>query len=113
MRFFTGTLMLLWASLAPAQTVTATLVGTVTDATGAVVAGAGVTLAQAATDFNRTVQTDGNGNYTFTLLKPGAYRLTAEKQGFKRADVSDFQLQVDQTARIDIAMAVGSVTETL
>jgi hypothetical protein len=111
--FAPGALLFLWASIAPAQTVTATLVGAVTDASGAVVPGAGVTLSQPATDFNRTVQTDTNGNYTFTLLKPGAYRLSAEKQGFKRADVSDFQLQVDQTARIDIVMAVGSVSETL
>src|ERR1035437_8255999 len=96
-----------------AQTVTATLVGTVTDASGAVVTGAAVTVVRLATDFTRTTQSDSSGNYTLTLLPPGTYQLSAQKEGFKHANASDFQLQVDQTARVDIALAVGSMTESL
>jgi hypothetical protein len=101
------------AGSAWAQNVTATLVGTVTDPSGATVADATVTVVQPARDFTRTAQTDALGNYSLPLLPPGTYRLSAEKPGFKRADVSEFTLQVDQTARVDITLTVGSLTETV
>ncbi len=72
--------------LSRAQNVTATLVGTVTDQTGAIVDNATVTVVQPAKDVTRTAQTDASGNYSFPLLPPGTYRLSVEKQGFRRAE---------------------------
>lgn len=95
------------------QSVTATLVGTVQDETGAIITGAKLTLVQKATQSTRTAESDNSGNYVFNLLRPGAYALTASKDGFKRAVVDDIPLQVDQTARVDIALPIGSVTESL
>ncbi|HEY3454123.1 MAG TPA: TonB-dependent receptor [Bryobacteraceae bacterium] len=96
-----------------AQNVTATLVGTVKDSTGAVVPGSTVTAVNAGTALRRATQTGADGSYSLPLLPPGTYRLTAEKQGFKRAEVDAFQLQVDQTARVDVVLVVGSVQESL
>lgn len=106
-------LILALAGCAAAQTVTATLVGAVRDESGAVVPDATVELVNTATQESRTARTDETGNYLFALVKPGPYRLAAEKTGFKKAVVESFQLQVDQTARVDLTLAVGSVTETL
>jgi Carboxypeptidase regulatory-like domain len=111
--WFTFAVALLGSNAALAQNVTATLVGAVTDSTGAVVPGVTVTLVNPATQNSRTVVTDALGNYTFSLLRPANYHLTAEKPGFKRAVVEHVELQVDQTARIDVALEVGSVAESL
>ena len=66
------------------QTVTATLVGAVTDATGARVPGATVTATHKATNNARTVRTGAEGGYTIPLLPPGVYSVQAEQSGFKR-----------------------------
>lgn len=101
------------ASTAAAQSVTATLIGLVQDETGAIIAEASVQLLNIATGESRVAQSDAGGNYNFSLVKPGAYRLSVEKTGFKRSLIDEFTLQVDQTARIDVSLAVGSVTESL
>ena len=68
----------------PAQSPTATLVGRVSDATGASVPGAAVRVVNTATNDRREVQSDLDGNYTVTNLTPGVYVVTAEKAGFRR-----------------------------
>ncbi len=96
---------------AAAQFQRGTVVGTVTDETGGVIANAKVTLKNLGTNEERSVTTDERGDYTFPSLLPGAYSVTAESAGFKTQVISNIQLQVNQTARIDLRLSVGQVVE--
>jgi hypothetical protein len=96
-----------------AQIVTGTLVGRVTDQSGAVVAGVKITILNAATGLSRTVATDESGDYIIPLLPAGEYRLAAEQTGFKQSAVSDIKLEVAQKARVDLVLTVGASTESI
>src|SRR5689334_17775069 len=89
---------MLSAGLAFGQLVSATIVGSVTDASGGVVAGARVTLTETQTGVDRTAATNPSGNYTFVNLPPGKYRVTVEMSGFKKEVHGGIDLAVDQTA---------------
>jgi len=95
-----------------AQTTTGTVNGRVTDSSSAPIPDAAVSLTNVQTGLSSTTQSNGDGYYSFALVQPGSYRLNAEKGGFKKF-AADFQLQVDQTARVDARMTVGEVTETV
>jgi hypothetical protein len=99
--------------LVAAQAVTGTIIGTVTDPTGAVVSGAKVTITNAGTGLTRTVTTDAAGEYTAPSLPTGSYVITAEMAGFKTAALSNIDLGVDQRVRIDITLEVGAMTESV
>src|SRR5207244_4208157 len=98
---------------AQAQAVTGTILGTVTDASGAVLAGAKVTITNEGTGLTRTVTSDGSGEYVFPLLPTGHYVLTAEKAGFKLMALSKIELGVDQKVRINAKLEVGAMTESV
>jgi len=98
---------------ASAQAVSGTILGSVTDATGAVVVGAKVTLAHTATGLVRTVVTDSAGEYIAPSLPPGVYTVSAEMAGFRRVSLTNVQLGVDQKARIDLTLEVGQTGETV
>ena len=100
-------------SAAFAQAVTGTLLGTVTDTTGAVVAGAKVTVTNQNTGFARTVKTDAIGEYTVASIPTGVYTVLAEMDGFKATALSNIELGVDQRARIDVKLEVGAMTESV
>src|SRR5689334_16878385 len=104
---------LLLAIPAAAQQTTATLLGTVTDPTGSAVPGVAIQLTSLATNVTREVITDGNGAYSMPNLAPGVYRVTATKTGFQASRAESVTLQVEQVARIDIKLQVGSVNETI
>ena len=87
--------------------------GTVTDPTGAIVAGATVTVTNAATNVGRSVQTNASGNYTTPFLAPGAYIVRAEQPGFKATQRAGVQLEVGAIAKIDLALEVGQVSEVV
>src|SRR5579864_1866365 len=76
---------LLAASQCAAQLITADILGTVTDAAGAVVPNAKVTVVNTATSATRTLQTNGSGDYVFNLLPPGSYTVTVESPSFKKS----------------------------
>src|SRR5215469_584567 len=95
------------------QAVNSTVVGTVTDSTGAVVVGAKVTLTEADTNVSRTGQTNESGNYVFPDLPPGNYFVTVEMTGFKKQEQRGVSLLVDTTQRVDIQLQPGNVTETV
>jgi hypothetical protein len=97
---------------ASAQTFGA-ITGTVTDSSSAVIAGANVTVTNVATGIARSVQTNEVGNYNVPFLNPGTYDLRAETQGFKQATRSGVLIQVGDVARVNFAMEVGAVTETI
>jgi carboxypeptidase family protein len=87
--------------------------GLVTDSSGAAVVGANVTATNPQTNLTRTTASNNSGNYSFPSLPPGLYDIKAEKQGFQSAVRTAVQLQVQQAARIDFQLNVGSVTETV
>ncbi|MEP6917820.1 MAG: TonB-dependent receptor, partial [Acidobacteriota bacterium] len=104
---------LLAPSAAVAQSVSGTILGTVTDASGAVISKAKVTVINEGTGLTRTVTTDGNGEYTIPSLPTGRYTLTSEMQGFKAVALSNIELGVDQRARMDVKLEVGAMTEAV
>src|SRR5579872_6666451 len=89
------------------QTGNATLTGTVSDPSGAVILGAKVTVTNTATGVSRLVETTGAGLYVAPSLIPGAYKIEAAAAGFKTKVVTDLQLEVDQQARVDIPLEIG------
>jgi hypothetical protein len=104
-------LFLVTASAGFAQFDSGTLVGTVRDASGAVVPGAKVTLTSAATAISLIKTSGVDGNYEFSAVKPGVYVVTAEKAGFALALVDNVQLQVGARLRVDLQMPVGQISE--
>ena len=105
----------LGAAIRPAfsQSITGDILGTVQDASGAVVPGVKVTLTAVDTGTKFEATSDGGGNYLFAQLKPGHYSLQAAKEGFETATVSDIELLVGQRPRVDISLRVGAVTQTV
>lgn len=105
-----GALLILMIALMPAQTPNATLVGRVTDATGARIVGATVQIRNVQTGEVRTVQTLETGEYTASSLRPGIYEVTIEAAGFRPLRQSGLTLALDQTARLDATLEVGATS---
>ncbi|PYS20100.1 MAG: hypothetical protein DMG11_30560, partial [Acidobacteria bacterium] len=102
---------LVFVSLVTAQGVRATVVGRVTDETGAVVPGAKITITNVGTNDSRSVIVNDSGEYAMPQLAPGQYTVTAEYAGFNKVVRSGIVLETGQQARIDIALKVGTVSE--
>ena len=96
-----------------AQAVNGTLLGTVSDPNGAVVPNARITAVQVQTAVTRETVTNESGNYTLPDLPPGTYSVTATLQGFKKQTQENIDLQSNSSTRVDLALATGSVTETV
>ena len=99
----------LFAEPAAAQSLFGSILGTVTDNTQAVVAGATVKIRSLETNAVRTVKTDTAGDYQAPSLPVGDYEISCEVAGFKRSVVAGVALDVDQRARIDIKLELGAV----
>jgi hypothetical protein len=101
----------------PAQAVaqydTATVLGLVTDESGATVPGASVTLRHDATGVVSSATTDGAGAFQFLNLRVGSYTLEAALQGFTTAVVGDIEVTVNARQRVDVSLRVGGVGETV
>lgn len=91
----------------------ATIVGTVSDSSGAVVPAVNVVLANEGTGVSFTAQTDEGGRFDFVRLPVGAYRIAATRQGFKRAEVKPIVLTAEQTLQLTLTLQLGDVTETV
>jgi len=100
-------------SLLHAQVVNATLLGTVTDASGGVVANANVTALEQNTGISHAAKTNGSGNYVFPDMPPGTYTITVELAGFKKDTRKDVALLVNTSQRVDVQLSPGNVTETV
>ncbi len=105
-------LLTLAGGTANAQTTTGTVTGRVTDSGGATIPETGVRLENLSTGVALTAQSDPEGNYVFPLVAPGRYRVTVEKSGFQRF-AAQFDLNVNQTARVDAVLTVGQVSEAI
>lgn len=104
--------MLLNVQIAFGQSGLSTLRGAVLDQTGAAVAGVTVTLTEPATGVTvRTVISGNNGEYEIPSIKPGIYRLKAERNGFKPFVADNLLLESSQTRRQDLSLTVGGTTE--
>jgi len=102
------------ASLLEAQTAgTGTLVGTVTDSSGALVVGAKVVVINPANSFKSEVVTNTEGSYYIPYLAPATYRITVEMAGFKKYLRDAVAIRTGEIPRIDIEMQLGGVTETI
>jgi Carboxypeptidase regulatory-like domain len=101
------------ASQVKAQTLYGSIVGTVTDGTGAVVPDAMVKAIQTSTDETRTATTNSDGIYTLSTLPAGAYDVSITKAGFGVFESKGVILTINTTARVDAKLAVGSQTQTV
>jgi hypothetical protein len=92
---------------------TGTILGTVTDSTGAIVANAKVTVTNTATNVPFRTVTSSSGDYYAPSLNPGEYKVSVESTGFQKSVTNTITLTVDQKVRVDVALKPGAVSETL
>ena len=98
-------------ALAPAQTVDTAIVGTVTDHSGAVIAGAKVTVTSVSTGIAKTAVTTATGEYTVNYLPPGSYNVAVTANGFTTTQQQGIVLQLAQQARVNFQLQVGAAAE--
>src|SRR5579872_3009543 len=96
-----------------AQNPTATLLGTVTDAHGALVPGAALEIRNVDTNGLRKTLSDRNGEFTVPNLPPGAYEATIIKEGFRPRRETNIVLVVDQVARVEFQLEVGQISQSV
>jgi hypothetical protein len=106
---------ILWffASATNAQTFRGTILGTVTDSSGAAIAGAAVAVKNVNTGLSRTVSTSEDGTYSVPELPIGTYAVTVEKAGFKQGVVTGLQVEVSSQMRADVALQTGEVSQRI
>ena len=96
-----------------AQTYTGRILGSVTDPSGAVVAGATVIISDVQRGLARTVITDQSGDYVAPNLQPGSYKVRVEARGFKSIERVGVELEVAKDARVDLALQPGEISQTV
>src|SRR5437773_961035 len=96
-----------------AQNNTARLTGTITDSTGGGIVAAEISVTNTETGIKRDTSSNDSGIYQVPLLQPGTYRVTVQKEGFKASNRSAIKLDVEQIARVDFVLEVGTVTESI
>jgi len=106
-------LLLACAASASGQISSASVVGRVTDPSGAVIPGVLVKITNLDTNVSRQVTSNAVGDYTIPYLNPGRYWLEATITGFRSYKRTEFTLEVDQIQRIDIPMEVGATSESV
>jgi outer membrane receptor protein involved in Fe transport len=116
-RGFTFTLLALLVAIsgvrAHGQTTFGSVLGVVTDASGASIPSATVSLTNVGTDDKRTALTDGGGNYQFPNLQPGMYSVDFEKTGFNHLKRESVTVVVQAAVRIDAKLKIGDVSQTV
>ena len=105
--------LLLAANFVSAQTFRGSILGTVTDTTGAVLPGATVKVRNTATGLERSTQTTAEGNYTISELPIGSYAVTVTQPGFQTSMTSNVTVDVATERRVDIALKPGQVSDTV
>jgi hypothetical protein len=111
--FLSLVLFILSTSAAFGQLTTADILGTVSDATGAVVPHANVTLTNLGTNEKRATQSNNSGDYSFTLLPVGHYSITVNAGGFQASITKDLAVEAGDRARADVHLQLGSETTTI
>jgi len=103
----------LFASLAFAQRDLATITGTVTDPSGAVIAGASIGITDQDTGVRAQTETDSSGTYVRPALKPGNYTVEVEAAGFRKAIQRDILLTGGERIGVNVTLTVGDVTQAV
>ncbi len=105
---------IVWAGLLYGQGgANGTILGSVTDNSGAVVGNAKIDVTNMATGVASHTETSGNGDFTVPYLAPGIYSVTVQAPGFQRAVADNITLAVAQQARVNVVMKPGQVSETV
>ena len=107
------TCIVLLALALPAQTFFGSIVGTVSDTSGAIIPGASVTLTSLGTSERRTAETNSSGFYQFLNLVPGRFKVEVEKAGFKHLTRDEVLVETQAAVRIDATMQIGEVGQTV
>ena len=97
-------------AIAVAQDFRATIVGRVTDQSRAAIPGAQVTVKNLGTNEVTTMTTSDEGNYRVPFLRPGAYSVTVEMTGFKKASRDNVELVISQVATVDFTLEPGNIS---
>ena len=105
-------LLVFQATIAFSQINSATLTGTVTDSSGAVIAGANVSVEQVETSTARSTSTNDAGFFNMPFLQPGSYTVSITKSGFE-SQTSHVTLQVNQIANLNFSLNVGQVSQSV
>lgn len=95
------------------QAVSATVLGTITDSTGAVIAGAPVLITEIKTGTSRTTKSNASGNYEFNDLPPGMYEVTVEHPGFKKAKAKAVEVLINSDVRVNLALQPGGADQVV
>src|SRR5947209_4634383 len=106
-------LFVLFAGVAAAQSMNASISGTVTDPSGAVVPGAEVTLKSLERQTTAKTTTSADGLYSFPNLEPGSYEVSVKAAGFKPLTQTGITLVLSQVARADLKLDVGTDVQTV
>src|SRR6516162_1769839 len=104
---------LLGVSLASGQANNGRIEGNITDPTGALIPGVQMTVTNLRTQFKVEGLSGEQGQYVLTALPPGIYRLTAELNGFRKADIEPIEVNVGATVAQNIKLDLGSIEETV
>src|SRR6202049_3912553 len=96
-----------------AQVTTGRISGLVTDSSGSSIPGVALTVTEVDTATSTSVKTDASGDYLATNLKIGKYTVSFQKQGFQRSIESNVDVGIGQVVRVDVALKVGVVTQTV
>ncbi len=91
----------------------ATLLGLITDPSGAVVPGARVTATNIETEVRHSTESNGEGNYVIPYLPPGAYRLRVEQEGFRTHERGPVGMRIGDRARLDVTLQLGRVADSV
>ena len=102
---------ILLATFAFGQTTSTSILGTVTDTSGAVMAGAKIILTNVRTSVKSETVTTSSGDFLFPLLEIGQYQVAVEAAGFKSEVRKGILLQINEKVRVDFNLTVGQVTE--
>ena len=105
--------LLVCCGLLQGQSITGSIVGSVTDTSGGSVPNAVVNLRNQDTGATRSTSTNDQGNYAATLLPPGSYTVSVSQPGFKPSRLLDVAVQVDRSVRADLVLQVGEVTDAI
>src|SRR5690349_8246078 len=111
LRMIVAALVVLAATSLMAQTFRGTILGTVTDASGAVVTGASVKVHNVNTGLDRTTQTSADGSYSVPELPIGTYSVTISQSGFQTSVTSNVEVNVAGERRVDASLKPGQVSE--
>src|SRR5215469_9339380 len=112
-RFLFATAGLLWLAPVRGQTLKGTILGTITDATHAVVPTVVVNLTETNTNFKRAEITNESGFYAFANLDPGTYRVEVSHPGFRKVMRADIGLEANSTIRVDVELTPGEVNQVV